>query len=67
MDTGTALATIIIFLALGYHSISFNWWGNTVGSNTVDAKSAPGLTVPKGGHFGRGPGEFREEGLNLMF
>jgi hypothetical protein len=58
MDTGTAIATIIIFFALGYHSITFNWWGNTVGSNTADANSIPWLTVPKGGHFGRGPGEF---------
>ncbi|OGE57991.1 hypothetical protein PENARI_c001G09463 [Penicillium arizonense] len=58
MDTGTAIATIIIFFALGYHSIAFNWWGNTVGSNTDDAKSVPWLTVPKGGYFGKGPGEF---------
>jgi hypothetical protein len=47
MATGTALATIIIFFALGYHSMSFNWWGNTVGWNTADAKSVPWLTVPK--------------------
>ncbi|KAJ5607526.1 hypothetical protein N7537_004145 [Penicillium hordei] len=58
MDTGTAIATIIIFFALGYHSITFNWWGNTVGSNTYDAKSVPWLTVPKGSFFGKGPGEF---------
>ncbi|KAJ5997049.1 hypothetical protein N7522_008709 [Penicillium canescens] len=58
MDTGTAIATIIIFFALGYHSIAFNWWGNTVGSNTDDANSVPWLTVPKGGYFGKGPGEF---------
>ncbi|KAF4764871.1 hypothetical protein N7455_004899 [Penicillium solitum] len=58
MDTGTAIATIIIFFALGYHAITFNWWGNTVGSNTYDAKSVPWLTVPKGSFFGKGPGEF---------
>ncbi|KAI2706901.1 hypothetical protein DTO013E5_522 [Penicillium roqueforti] len=58
MDTGTAIATIIIFFALGYHAVSFNWWGNTVGSNTADSKSVPWLTVPKGSFFGKGPGEF---------
>lgn len=58
MDTGTAIATIIIFFALGYHAISFNWWGNTVGSNTMDSNSTPWLTVAKGDHFGKGPGEF---------
>lgn len=58
MDTGTALATIIIFFALSYNDINFKWWGNTVGSNTDDANSVPWLKVPPGGHFGKGPGEF---------
>ncbi|KAH8899059.1 OPT superfamily oligopeptide transporter [Thozetella sp. PMI_491] len=58
MDTGTALATIIIFFALSYNGIQLKWWGNTVGSNTADAKGTPWLTVPKGSHFGPGPGEF---------
>ncbi|KAJ5200127.1 Oligopeptide transporter OPT superfamily [Penicillium cf. griseofulvum] len=58
MDTGTAIATIIIFFALGYHAITFNWWGNTVGSNTADAHSVPWLKVAKGSFFGKGPGEF---------
>lgn len=58
MDTGTALATIIIFFALCYHKVEFDWWGNTVGSNTDDANSVPWLKVAPGGHFGKGPGEF---------
>ncbi|KAJ5527623.1 hypothetical protein N7513_011782 [Penicillium frequentans] len=58
MDTGTAIATIIIFFALSYHSITFSWWGNNVGSNTDDANSVPWLTVPDGGYFGKGPGQF---------
>ncbi|OCF33178.1 OPT family small oligopeptide transporter [Kwoniella heveanensis BCC8398] len=58
MDTGTALATIIIFFALGYHNISLDWWGNNVGDNTYDTKSVPWLTVAKGQHFGKGVGEF---------
>lgn len=58
MDTGTALATVIIFFALSYNNIKFNWWGNTVGDNTYDSKSTPWLKVKTGGHFGKGPGQF---------
>ncbi|KAI5253070.1 OPT superfamily oligopeptide transporter [Aureobasidium subglaciale] len=58
MDTGTAVATIVIFFALSYHGIKFNWWGNTVGGDTDDANSVPWLKVAKGEHFGKGPGEF---------
>ena len=58
MDTGTALATIIIFFALSYNNVGLNWWGNTVGSDTDDAKSVPWLKVSPGGHFGKGFGEF---------
>ncbi|SPQ24505.1 dcfd6b46-241f-4263-850f-23a5e10ead82 [Thermothielavioides terrestris] len=58
MDTGTALATIIIFFCLSYTNTTLKWWGNTVGSNTDDANSVPWLKVPEGGHFGPGPGEF---------
>ncbi|TVY43677.1 Glutathione transporter [Lachnellula subtilissima] len=58
MDTGTALATIIIFFCLSYNNVKLNWWGNTVGSNTDDAKSVPWLKVAKGHHFGKGVGEF---------
>jgi hypothetical protein len=58
MDTGTALATIIIFFALSYHNVKLNWWGNTVGSDTDDANSVPWLTVADGEIFGKGPGQF---------
>lgn len=58
LDTGTAIATVLIFFALSYTGVKLTWWGNTVGSNTMDAKGTPWLTVPKGGHFGRGAGEF---------
>ena len=58
MDTGTAIATVLIFFCLSYNNVTLNWWGNTVGSNTDDTKSVPWLTVPAGEHFGKGPGEF---------
>lgn len=58
MDTGTAIATIVIFFALSYHNVKLEWWGNTVGSDTDDANSVPWLTVPDGEIFGKGPGQF---------
>ncbi|GAB1202625.1 hypothetical protein APSETT445_001245 [Aspergillus pseudonomiae] len=59
MDTGTALATILIFFALSYTGTKLSWWGNNVGSNTYDSQSVPYLKVSAGGHFGPGPGEFK--------
>lgn len=58
MDTGTALATVIIFFALSYNGITLDWWGNSVGSNTDDTNAVPYLTVPDGSYFGKGPGQF---------
>lgn len=58
MDTGTAIATVLIFFALSYTGTTLTWWGNTVGSDTDDSNSVPWLTVPDGGHFGKGPGQF---------
>lgn len=58
LDSGVALATIIIFFALSYTNTHLSWWGNNVGKNTMDAKGTPAFTVPKGSHFGRGVGEF---------
>ena len=58
MDTGTALATILIFFALSYTGTKFEWWGNTVGSNTDDEHSTPWLKVGHGEYFGKRRGEF---------
>ncbi|BGP17729.1 hypothetical protein JCM10213_005310 [Rhodosporidiobolus nylandii] len=58
LDTGTALATIIIFFALSYHGIRFVWWGNTVGSDTMDSSSTPWLAVAQGTTFGPAVGDF---------
>lgn len=58
MDTGTALATVLVFFALSYTGTTLRWWGNTVGSDTDDANAVPWLTVPEGGYFGKGPGQF---------
>ncbi|KAL8286132.1 hypothetical protein RQP46_004620 [Phenoliferia psychrophenolica] len=58
LDTGVALATIIIFFALSYNNIKLVWGGNTIGNDTADTKGTPWLTVAKGQHFGPGVGEF---------
>ncbi|KAK4700387.1 hypothetical protein P7C70_g5860, partial [Phenoliferia sp. Uapishka_3] len=58
LDTGVALATIIIFFALSYNNIKLNWGGNNISDNTYDTLGTPWLKVVTGGHFGRGVGEF---------
>lgn len=60
MDTGTALATIIIFFAFSYTGIKLSWWGNNVGAGTMDKLATPWLSL-KGTnitHFGKAVGEF---------
>lgn len=58
MDTGVALATIIIFFTLSYTNTHFSWALNNVGKNTYDAKGVPWLKVKNGTHFGPNVGEF---------
>ncbi|KAI7691300.1 hypothetical protein KC353_g19079, partial [Hortaea werneckii] len=39
VDTGTALAGIVIFFAISYPGYSFpDWWGNNVYLNTADGR-----------------------------
>lgn len=48
MDSGTILATLIIFLVLQLPkngTIAVNWWGNSVFENTIDYQATP-LRVP---------------------
>lgn len=59
MDTGTALATIIIFFSLSYTGAKLVWWGNTVGGNTMDKLAIPWLSLTGNAtHFGKAVGEF---------
>lgn len=58
MDTGVALATILIFFALSYTGTVFSWALNNVGANTYDKKSVPWLKVESGSHFGPDVGTF---------
>lgn len=57
LDTGVALATIMMFFALSYNGIKLVWGGNTIGNDTFDSKSVPYLKSAKGSYFGKGPGE----------
>ncbi|KAF2090068.1 small oligopeptide transporter, OPT family [Saccharata proteae CBS 121410] len=53
LDTGTALAGIIIFFCVSYPGGVFpDWWGNTVYANTDDANGVPYLDLPSAGYFG---------------
>ena len=59
LDSGLAIATIIIFFCLqfpkdgtiGASSIQ-TWWGNTVYQNTADWDGTPLWTVPENSTFG---------------
>ncbi|KAK8034129.1 hypothetical protein PG993_009124 [Apiospora rasikravindrae] len=54
LDTGLALAGIVIFFAVTYGpNVQFpDWWGNTVWKNTADGQGVPWLQMPEVGYFG---------------
>jgi len=59
LDTGTALAGIIIFFAVSYPGYSFpDWWGNTVPFNTADGNGTAWYAMPDSGYFGPPPGSW---------
>ena len=52
LDSGVAVAAIVIFFALTFPGITFNWWGNTVNAGTVDSKGTPWLELKANETFG---------------
>ncbi|KAI7237892.1 small oligopeptide transporter, OPT family [Hortaea werneckii] len=53
VDTGTALAGIVIFFAISYPGYSFpDWWGNNVYLNTADGRGDAWRPMPENGYFG---------------
>ncbi|KAI5124408.1 hypothetical protein M0805_008292 [Coniferiporia weirii] len=54
LDSGVAIALIIIFFALQLPKGGFNlnWWGNTVWTNTADYNGTPLITLGEGQTFG---------------
>lgn len=52
LDSGVAIATVIIFFCITLPAGSLSWWGNTVYKMTADGKGTPYLSVPPDGYFG---------------
>lgn len=52
LDSGVAVATVIIFFCIMLPAGSLSWWGNTVYSNTADGKGTPWKSLPPNGFFG---------------
>ncbi|KAI6912027.1 small oligopeptide transporter, OPT family [Hortaea werneckii] len=53
VDTGTALAGIVMFFAISYPGYSFpDWWGNNVYLNTADGRGDAWKPMPESGYFG---------------
>jgi len=55
LDAGVAFAMVVVFFALGLPKaggIQFEWWGNTVWTNTADANGMPFKAMPASGFVG---------------
>ncbi|CAR22577.1 oligopeptide transporter OPT1 [Lachancea thermotolerans CBS 6340] len=52
VETGVALAVVIIFLCVQYPGGSLNWWGNNVYKNTYDHNYRKFYNLKKGEKFG---------------
>ena len=52
VETGVAIAVVVIFLCVQYPGGKLNWWGNTVAKNTYDGMSKKYYTLKKGETFG---------------
>lgn len=52
VETGVAIAVVVIFLCVQYPGGKLNWWGNTVAKNTYDGMSKKYYTLKKGEKFG---------------
>ena len=54
---GVSVAAVVLYFALDMHGVEFDWWGNSVGRDSVDSVGFTLFEIT-GGHFGPGPGEF---------
>lgn len=52
VETGVAVAVVIVFLCVQYPGGTLKWWGNTVYRDTIDFKGTPYYTLGKGETFG---------------
>ena len=53
-----AIAALVIFFGLQQQGIEIKWSGNTRPFEGCDGTGCVLYSVPKGSHFGPGPGEF---------
>lgn len=58
LDSGVAVATVIIFLCIILPGGKLDWWGNTIYSNTADGKGTPYMKPPAAGYFGPAKGSW---------
>lgn len=58
LDSGVAVATVIIFLCIILPGGKLDWWGNTVYSHTADGKGTPYMKPPAAGYFGPAKGSW---------
>lgn len=52
LDSGVAVASIVIFLTVTYPGGQLNWWGNNVWKNTLDYTSTKFYSLAPGETFG---------------
>ncbi|KAL1305749.1 hypothetical protein AAFC00_007330 [Neodothiora populina] len=52
LDSGVAVAGVIIFFCVTFPGGKLSWWGNNVSSTTVDGKGTSWYTIPVNGTFG---------------
>ncbi|PLN83965.1 small oligopeptide transporter [Aspergillus taichungensis] len=59
LDSGVAVATVIIFFCIVLPAGPLSWWGNTVYGNTADGKGTPWKGLPEQGYFGPAKGTWQ--------
>jgi hypothetical protein len=52
LDSGVAVATVIIFFCIMLPAGQLHWWGNNVYRNTADGHGTPFKPLPPSGYFG---------------
>ncbi|EAW06700.1 small oligopeptide transporter, OPT family [Aspergillus clavatus NRRL 1] len=56
LDSGVAVATVVIFFCIILPAGPLHWWGNEVFLETADSKGTPWKPLPESGYFGPAKG-----------
>lgn len=59
LDSGVAVATVVIFFCIMLPAGMLHWWGNNVHHRTADDMGTPWKTLPESGYFGPEMGTWR--------